>query len=198
MRIRHVLVVATVALVVGAVAFAQNKQKQQQDTRSLQGKKAPAFEMQTLDGQDVKLADLKGNVVLLDFWATWCGPCREALPHVQSLANNSELTEKGLKVFAVNLREGEDKIKPFMEQGNYTFAVPLDREGQVANSYKVQGIPTQVLIGRDGMVKKVFVGYGGEAQAQELDKAIELALRAKPPAGSARGPATNPAESAAR
>jgi thiol-disulfide isomerase/thioredoxin len=195
---RHLMILATVALVAGAVAFAQNRPKKQQDTTSLQGKKAPAFEMKTLDGQDVKLADLKGNVVLLDFWATWCGPCREALPHVQSLANNTEMTEKGLKVFAVNLREGEDKIQPFMTENNYTFTVPMDREGSVANSYKVQGIPTQVLIGRDGMVKKVFIGWGGEQQAAELDKAIELALRAKAPGSAARGPATAPSESAAR
>jgi thiol-disulfide isomerase/thioredoxin len=151
------------------------------DTNSLMGKKAPAFEMQTLGGETVSLGSLKGNVVLLDFWATWCGPCRQALPHVQSLATNTEMTEKGLKVFAVNLREGEDKIKPFMEQGNYTFTVPLDREGKVAQDYKVQGIPTQVLIGRDGTIKKVFIGWGGDDQVKQLDQAIEVALKAKAP-----------------
>jgi thiol-disulfide isomerase/thioredoxin len=193
MKSRTIIAASLVLAFSAALAFAQygGKQKQQRpaDTKSLEGKKAPDFALQTLDGQDVKLADLKGNVVVLDFWATWCGPCVAAMPHLQELSNNTELKEKGLRVFAVNLREGEDKVKPFIESNQYTLTVPMDREGSVAQSYKVQGIPTQVVIGRNGMIHKVFVGDGGE----KLNAAVEQALRAKAP-GSAKGPSTKPSE----
>lgn len=184
MKGRTLISVAVLMLAATALVFAQ---KQGADTRSLQGKKAPAFDLKTLDGQSAALAANKGNVVVLDFWATWCGPCVAAMPHLQELANNTELQGQGLRVYAVNLRESPDKVKAFIEQNNYTLTVPMDKDGAVATQYKVQGIPTQVVIGRDGMIKKVFVGDGGE----KLNEAVVTALKAKAP--SAGGPSTNPA-----
>jgi peroxiredoxin len=83
--------------------------------------------------------------------------------------------------------ETEEKAREFIKANNYTFPVPLDREGKLAKDYKIQGIPTQVVIGRNGVIQKVFVGDGGE----NLNKAVEQALRAKAPA-NAKGPATKP------
>jgi peroxiredoxin len=197
MKLRTLIATSLVLALTAALALAQygsgknNKPKQPADTRSLEGKKAPDFTLPMIDGQDLKLSEQKGNVVVLDFWATWCGPCVKALPHVQELASDTELAQKGLKVYAVNMTtwkpETEEKAREFVKANNYTFPVPLDREGKLAESYKIQGIPTQVVIGRDGMIKKVFVGDGGE----NLTKAIEQALRAKAP-GNAKGPATKP------
>jgi peroxiredoxin len=185
MKTRKWIGSVVIVLAATALVFAQ---KQGGDTRALQGKKAPAFEMPTLEGETVNLESLKGNVVVLDFWATWCGPCVKAMPHLQEMANNTELQEKGLKVFAVNLRESEDKVKAFIEKNSYTMTVPMDKDGAVADTYKVQGIPTQVVIGRDGMIKKVFVGDGGE----KLNEAVTMALRAKAPA--AGGSTPNPSK----
>src|SRR6266567_6324367 len=97
-------------LVLGLL-FAPSTSRAADDTNALVGKQAPDFALKTLDDKDVKLSDLKGNVVVLDFWATWCPPCRKSLPHLNKVANDKELADKGLKVFAVNCRETKDKVK---------------------------------------------------------------------------------------
>src|SRR5450432_626785 len=74
------------------------------DTTSLQGKQAPDFTLQTLDGKSVTLSAQKGSVVMIDMWATWCGPCRASLPHVQKISQDKALASRGLKVWAVNAK----------------------------------------------------------------------------------------------
>ncbi len=164
---------AAVGLVVfGFVLFARAGD----DVNSLVGKAAPAISLTTLDGKDVKLADQKGNVVVLDFWATWCPPCRESLPHVQKISADKDLAAKGLVVWTVNDRETSDVIEKFQKDNSFTFTVLLDSNGSTLQSYLVQGIPTTVIVGRDGTVKNVFVGFGGDSTASAIDAAIQQAL----------------------
>ena len=144
---------------------------------SLKGQPAPDFSLKTLDGAQVKLSELKGNVVVVDFWATWCPPCRASLPHIQRLANDKALAEKGLKVLVVNDKEGTDKIVPFMKQNHYTFTVPMDRDGNTLRAYRVSGIPTTMVIGRDGIVKAAFVGYNPSDGGRAVDQAVHEALQ---------------------
>jgi peroxiredoxin len=168
------LLACAVALGSWTIAAAQNKPA---DTRSLEGKAAPEFSLQTLDGKTARLSEQKGSVVLLDFWATWCGPCVAALPHVQKISQDESLASKGLKVWAVNAKEKKEKVEPFIRQNSYTFAVPMDADGKVMKDYLVRGIPTQVIVGRDGTIKNVFVGFGGEESAKKLHDALEAALK---------------------
>ena len=169
-----VLLAAAVVMNTGRTASAEDA-----DTSSLEGKQAPDFTLQTIDGKTVKLADLKGDVVMLDFWATWCPPCRKGLPHVQALSQKKELTDKGLKVFAVNVQEKNEQVEAFLKKNNYTFTVPMDKEGKASEAYLVTGIPTTVIIGRDGKIKRALVGL---VPPDELDKAIQSALNEKAPA----------------
>jgi len=146
------------------------------DPASLKGKAAPGITLKTIDGKDVSLAGMKGKVVLVDFWATWCPPCKESLPHVQKVSADKALADKGLVVWATDDRETKDVVSAFLKQNSYTFTVLMDDKGAALQAYLVSGIPTTIVIGRDGTVKDAFVGYGGDDTAKAIDAAIDKAL----------------------
>jgi peroxiredoxin len=145
------------------------------DTASLMGKPAPDFNLRSLDGSTVALSDLKGRVVILDFWATWCPPCRKSLPHLQRLSEDAALLKKGLQVIAVDLRETKEKVREFLTQNSFNFRVALDSEGATAEKYWVHGIPTTLVIDRNGVVRRVFIGFGDTSE-RELDDAVQAVL----------------------
>jgi len=145
------------------------------DTTSLVSRPTPDFNLQSLDDKPVVLSQLKGSVVVLDFWATWCPPCRKSLPHLQNVSQNPALQKKGLKVIAVNVRETKEKASEFLKQNSYSFTVALDSDGATAQKYLVNGIPTTVIIDRAGVVQQVFIGFGDETEKQ-LDAAIDAVL----------------------
>ncbi|MEJ5253486.1 MAG: redoxin family protein [Chthonomonadetes bacterium] len=153
----------------------QMAEEQSQDTSALQGQDAPSFTLTDMEGNTVSLGDLKGKVVFLDFWATWCPPCRESLPHTQSLSQHEKAKSGDLVVLAVNAREEVDKVKQFMQEKGFTFRVLMDKDGAVLNAYKVQGIPTFVLIDRQGKVAWVQVGFGPGTEKQ-MEEAVNKLL----------------------
>jgi len=138
-------------------------------------KPAPDFNLQTLDGRVVKLSDLKGKVVLVDFWATWCPPCRASLPHIQRLSDDRSMAYHGLKVLAINSEPETSQVQAFLQSQNFTFTVPMDAGGKTASSYGVSAIPATFLIGRDGVIRKRWVGFGPDSAAQ-IDAAIASAM----------------------
>lgn len=132
--------------------------------QALVGKPAPDFTLPGLDGKPVKLSSAKGSVVVLDFWATWCGPCVRSLPHLDQLYK--EQAPKGLKVYAVNLQEEKEAVKAFVEKKKWTLPVLLDSQGDVGKQYGADAIPETVIVGKDGTVKKVFIGAGPDSEEQ--------------------------------
>ena len=129
----------------------------------LVGKPAPDFTLKDMNDKPVTLSSLKGSVVLLDFWATWCGPCVGAMPHTDQL--HRELSPKGLKVFAVDEREEKDAVKLMLTEQKWTLPVLLDTNGDAGGPYgTANGIPVTVIIGKDGIVKKVVEGTNDEIQ----------------------------------
>jgi cytochrome c biogenesis protein CcmG/thiol:disulfide interchange protein DsbE len=149
------------------------------DTRSLSDKPAPAFSLPTLDGGKVMLSEQKGKVVVLDFWATWCPPCRQSLPHVQQLSSDTARLKKGLVVWLIDDKEDAPTVKKFVKENGYHFNVPMDHAGEVLAKYLVHGIPTTVIIGRDGVIQKVFIGYG-PTTGKAVDAAVDAALASEP------------------
>jgi peroxiredoxin/outer membrane lipoprotein-sorting protein len=144
--------------------------------QKLVGEPAPAFKLQDLDGKQVTLAEQAGSVVVLDFWATWCPPCREGLPHLDELYKSKQAD--GLKVFAINLREDPETARRFMQNQNLSLPVLLDPQGEVAKAYLVGGIPQTVVVGKDGNVRKVMIGYA-DGSEQLLADAVDEALKSK-------------------
>ena len=101
-------------------------------------------------GKLQNLKELKGKVVFLNFWATWCGPCRSEMPSMQVLYDTYK--EKGLEILAVNSGEKSDQVLAFMKSNKLSFPAALDTDGKVSNIYGIQAIPTSYLIDRDGYI----------------------------------------------
>ena len=137
------------------------------------GDKAPAFQLTSLAGPEVTLDSLKGKVVLLDFWATWCGPCKQIMPVIQKLSE--EFKDKDVAIFGVNTWEKkDDAAKKYMESKKYTYGCLLAGE-DLTKTYGITGIPTLIIINKDGTIAKAEVGAGGNVEA-DLRAAITAAL----------------------
>jgi thiol-disulfide isomerase/thioredoxin/outer membrane lipoprotein-sorting protein len=143
----------------------------------LVGQAAPEVKLELLDGGELNLAAFKGKkVVILDFWATWCGPCVQAMPVIDKVAE--KFKDQGVVLYAVNLQEEPDEIKKFMEEAKLKVAVALDKDGAVAGSYRAEAIPQTVLIGKDGVVQVVKVGVSPNLE-ESLIKDLEAILAGK-------------------
>lgn len=115
------------------------------------GETAPDFELETLDGEIVRLSELRGEKVILNFWASWCPPCREEMPEMQKFYDDYK---DDIKVIAVNYNEKDQKVIDFLDEYGYTFPMPLDRDGSVGNEYGVLTLPTTYFIGTDGIIQE--------------------------------------------
>jgi len=122
------------------------------------GEPAPDFSAQDLTNHPVTLASYRGQkVVVVDFWATWCGPCRMGMPALQDLQD--KFKDRGLEILSVNQGESADQIQDFIHRKHYSFHVVSDPDGAVGDKYGVRAIPTLVVIDKDGVVRWLRVGY---------------------------------------
>ncbi|MBC7326714.1 TlpA family protein disulfide reductase [bacterium] len=137
-----------------------------------EGQIAPDFNLKSLEGKTYSLSDLRGSVVLLDFWATWCGPCKEELPIIEKL--HQEYKDKGLVVLGIN-DEDRATVENFLKEQKLTFPILLD-DGKVGKAYRVNAIPRIILIDKNGKIVKDILGYSDKNE-QILREAIEKLLK---------------------
>jgi cytochrome c biogenesis protein CcmG/thiol:disulfide interchange protein DsbE len=132
---------------------------------------ASDFTLQTLDGRSVKLSDYRGQVILLNTWASWCPPCRAEMPDLE--AYYREHKEDGFVVLAVNDEESASTVANFIQAQGFTFPVLLDPGGKVMSQYGVRGLPTSFFIDRNGMVRGV---WSGQLSPERLKQIVDPLL----------------------
>jgi peroxiredoxin len=178
-RTGHVTtIVATMGLLLlGQTATATSDLLQAMGMAKLPGKPAADFTLEDLIGKQVSLQQYRGQVVFLNFWATWCIPCREEMPAMEQL--HQRFQQQGLAVLAVNLQETREQVKSFFDQHRFSFPALLDHNGSVSRAYTVMGLPTTYVIGRDGVL--LARGVGGRdwtrAEGQALIQGLLSAAR---------------------
>lgn len=120
------------------------------------GGPAPDFWFETAQGQLTYLSDLKGKIVLVNFWAIWCSPCRSEMPYMQQIYE--EWSEEELVVLAINVGDSSDDVADFLQDNGLFFPVLLDSEGEVAIRYGVPGLPSTIIIDKEGLLQEAKVG----------------------------------------
>jgi thiol-disulfide isomerase/thioredoxin len=164
MRTPHVLIFPLMLLAFGCVSPVAEE-------AGMAGQSAPDITVKRLKTEEkVKLSNLKGKVVLLDFWATWCGPCRQSSPEVQEMYDKYK--DKGFEVMAISSEE-PGEVERFEEQSGRTYPVYLERLGEASAPYRVQGLPTFILVGRDGKILKDERGYAPGLVTSMVETAMQ-------------------------
>jgi len=201
-----ILPVLAIAVIVGAIWWLENRHDEGRsssgeeygprdlaaalvppgmDVGTEEGRLAPNFLLETLDGKEMRLNDLRGQAVVINFWATWCRPCRKEIPELVAAYNSYR--ERGLVILGVNLQEGKGIVRPFAEDFGMNFPILIDRDGEVGDEYRILGLPTTYFVDRGGVVRSVFTGpfiergqgsnVQGAIEENELQKRIEQILK---------------------
>ncbi len=148
---KKILLIANIAILILVCSFINVSCAQKEGLET--GNKAPDFSLEDVSSNKVSLQETAkaNNATLLVFWATWCPYCRQEVPELIKL--NSEYKDKGLKILAIDLGESQKKVESFVKQEGISYTVLLDTDNKVASQYGIMGIPNNILLGKDGVIK---------------------------------------------
>lgn len=143
-----------------------------------QGFSAPDFTLDALNGESVTLSDLRGKVVLVNLWASWCPPCRAEMPALENVYR--AFKDQGLEVLAVNTtyQDGEREAAAFVQDYGLSFPIPLDRTGAVSRRYQLNALPSTYFIDRQGVIRSVIIG--GPMNLAAIQSKVEELLAEAP------------------
>ena len=159
-----------VALVYGAFAYGQG------GVETFQGKKMPAFSMTSFEGKKLSNASLKGKPYILDFWATWCGPCKAASPSMQAM--HKKFAGKGLVVIGANMGESPASMaqaKKYPKEHSYSYTFTSNND-KLAEKLQISGIPCFIFVDKTGKIKAVRTGFDGGSSPAEFEKLAKSIL----------------------
>ncbi len=139
------------------------------------GNLAPDFQLDNLDGQSVSLRDFKGRPVLVNFWASWCPPCRSEMPFLQDIFADKKWADKELVVLAIYIGESPSTVSEFVKKYGLTFPVLLDITQDVSLEYYVRAIPTTFFIDRQGIIREIRIGPF--SSVTEIERSLEKIIR---------------------
>ena len=163
---KRVFVFVVSLLVLGSLARVNAQEK---ETLVKVGDDVPEFVVEMFDGQKINIKDLKGKIVLINFWATWCPPCQEELKREQK-AIIDRFKGKDFVFLAISREESKEQVKKFRERNGYTFPMGLDPERKIYSKFATATIPRNFIIDKKGKIVEIEVGYTKEAFAKMIEK----------------------------
>lgn len=177
MKFRPAIVVIPLILLIftawSAPAFALSDRPQEAPAGSLEpGRAAPEFTLKTLEGESVSLSQLRGKVVFLNFWASWCPPCRAEMPSMNRL--NEVFADREFVMLAVNVEQDRGVVEAFLAKLPHDFTVLLDLKGEAQNLYQVFRFPETFLIDKEGRIVERFIGARDWSAVEFLKRIDQL------------------------
>jgi peroxiredoxin len=154
--VRNWKILAGVLLLLAVTLVACGGGDSSEPTGVNKGNLASGFTLEALDGTEVSLGEYRGNVVLVNFWGTWCPPCRAEIPDIEKAYQARQ--DDGFVVLGVNVEEPRESVAPFVEAMGMTYPVLLDEGGQVLKMYRAIGLPMSVILDQDGVIQVRHVG----------------------------------------
>lgn len=148
------------------------------------GEQAPGFTLRDINNKEVSLSDYKGKVVLVNFWATWCGPCKVEMPHLDKM--DAEFESQGFEVLSISTDDARaaSQVKPFIKKNGYQFTVLLDKTTSVVSKYNpAKTLPYTAIVDREGRIAHVHMGYNAGDEVKMREEIVGLLGPAAAPEG---------------
>jgi thiol-disulfide isomerase/thioredoxin len=169
-----ILLIAVSLLATGCKDKTPAKSASESAAKAAEGSAAPDFTVKDLDGKDLMLSSLKGSVVLVNFWATWCPPCKEEIPSMIKL--NKAMTGKSFRMLAISIDEGGKEAVDSFFKGNRDLPTYLDTDAKASQLYGTTGVPETFIVDKQGKIRKKIVG-GIDWNSAEVISYLDLLLK---------------------
>ena len=168
------LVVTLAAVVILALAFGVVWLQSSKFEPLVVGKTAPDFSLPDLQGKSQRLSDYRGKVIFLNFWATWCKPCKEEMPSMQVLWDNLKKEDFAMLAISMDRVTTTKEIPPFVENLKLTFPILTDSWGQTDKRYKLMGVPETYIIDQDGVLREKVIGPRDWTRSESIETIVQL------------------------